>query len=415
MSNQTDDITQLDARRIIQTVGAAGQPPVWGAGYFTDGFERTLKVLEEEFFTDFLTMGGAVFKLVVGHYGGGKTHFLYLIRELAWKHNYAVAYVALTPEETPFHRLDLVYRAIASAVTYPPEGRQLDSGLSALLRTVVGRWMSEKKGRKTDAVEALASDSVRGLESLNYGRAMKRALHSLIRGEEEIALDVIQWLSAQGFDRARHRDHGILAPIDRSTALSSLRCLSRWVTQAGYKGLVVLFDEAERMPSMSGRQKELMLSNLRELIDETARGSLPGAFVGYAVPDFRFFDGKTGVYEAVKQRTATMFDFFNPSGVSINLEQLVKDLPPHLNSIGLKLWSLYEVAYKCKLPGESARAALDALAVAVERARYADVSYRRLFVQSAVRAFEQIRRQPELEITAQWADDIVDPFVGGDV
>ena len=415
MKDKTEVITQLDARRIIQTVGAAGQPPVWGAGYFTDGFERTLKVLEDEFFTDFLSMGGAVFKLVVGHYGGGKTHFLYLIRELAWKHNYVVAYVALTPEETPFHRLDLVYRAIASAATYPPESRQLDSGLLPLLKTVVGRWMAELKGRPLEVAESMASESTRGLESLNFARGLERALHALIRNEEEEALDIIQWLSAQGFDRARHRAYGILAPIDRSTALSSLRCLSRWVTQAGFKGLVVLFDEAERMPSMSGRQKELMLSNLRELIDETARGSLPGAFVGYAVPDFRFFDGKTGVYEAVKQRTATMFDFYNPSGVSINLEQLVKELPPHLNSIGLKLWSLYEIAYETRLPEETAKAALNALAVAVERARYADVSYRRLFVQSAVRAFEQIRRQPDLVITSKWAEDIVDPFVGGDV
>ena len=388
-----DKITQLDARRIIQTVGSSGQPPVWGAGYFTDGFDRTLQLLEEEYFDDYLRAGGSSFKLVVGHYGGGKTHFLYLLRELAWKHDYVVAYVSLTPEETPFHRLDLVYRAIASGATCLPEDRVLNSGLMPLLKTAVGRWIRQADGRTPDFARSLAADSTRDLESLNFQRAMKQALYALIDGDEEAAADLVQWLSAQGFDRGRHRAYGVLSQIDRSTALTALRSLGRWVRQAGFSGLVILFDEAERMPSMSGRQKELMLSNLRELIDESARGTLPGAFVAYAVPDFRFFDGKTGVYEAVKQRVATMFDFYNPSGVSIGLEELVSELQPHLSAIGAKLWRIYEIAYRTELPAEQAENAIRVVAAAVDDARYADVSYRRLFVQSAVRALEQLRRR----------------------
>ena len=409
----TQSLSQLDARRIIQTVGSAGQPPAWGAGYFTDGFDSTLKLLGEEFFEDYLKLGGAVFKLVVGHYGGGKTHFLYLLRELAWSHDCVVSYVSLTPEETPFHRLDLVYRSIASGATAAPEGREWTGGLLNLLKTAVGRWRRETAGQPDDVIRSLAADSVRDLESLNYQRAMLKALSALLDGDEETAENLVVWLSGQGFDRNQLREHGVLSPIDRSTALAALRSLARWVRQAGFGGLVILFDEAERMPSMSGRQKELMLSNLRELIDETARGTLPGAFVAYAIPDFRFFDGKTGVYEAVKQRTATMFDFYNPSGVSIGLENLVSDLVAHLKSIGLKLWRIYEIAYAITLPENETAAAVDAIANAVEAARFSDVSYRRLFVQSMTRAFEQLRRKPDVVVSNEWAAEIVDQFVSG--
>jgi len=408
------ELTQFDARRIINTVGAAGQPPAWGAHLFSDGFEATLKLLNEDYFAEYLKQGGSVFKLVVGHYGGGKTHFLYLLRQLAWQNDFVVAYVSLTPDQTPFHRLDLVYRSIASGLAYPPEGQLESRGLMPLLKAAIGRWTQKGEGASREMLASLAADSTRELENLNYQRAMRKALEALLEGEEELADELVQWLSAQGFDRPRHKRHGILAPIDRSSAFSCLRSLARWIRQAGFAGLVILFDEAERTPSLSGRQKEFMLSNLRELIDESARGTLPGAFVAYAVPDYRFFDGKTGVYEAVKQRTASMFDFYNPSGVRIDLETIVEEIEKHLVSIGHKLWRIYEIAYGLELDEERAESAISLLSEAVTAARFADISFRRLFVQSIVRGFEEVRRKPHLEVNNQWAQELVDHYMTGE-
>ena len=406
-------LTQFDARRIINTVGAAGQPPAWGAHFFTDAFEETLGLLDQDYFSDYLKQGGSVFKLVVGHYGGGKTHFLYLLRQLAWKNDFAAAYVSLNPEQAPFHRLDLVYRAIASALAYPPDEQMEHRGLMPLLKATVARWVRLNDNPDPQVLASMAADSVRELENLNFQRAMRKALEALLEGDEETAEELVHWLSAQGFDRSGLKRHGILAPIDRSSAFSCLRSLARWVRQAGYAGLVVLFDEAERTPSLSGRQKEFMLSNLRELIDESARGTLAGAFVAYAVPDYRFFDGKTGVYEAVKQRTASMFDLYNPSGVRIDLETLVEDVEGHLASIGRKLWRVFEIAYGEELDEAKVEAAVEAIGEAVLAARFADISFRRLFVQSLVRGLEQVRRDSSLEVTRVWADDLVDHYVSG--
>ncbi len=115
---------RLDAaRRIIETVGANGIPPEHGFQFFTAGLEPYLTVIDKEYLSTFIQGGGATFKIVIGVYGGGKPHFLYSVRDLAWKHNFVVSYVSLSPEESPFHRLDLVYKVIVGGFDAPANCR----------------------------------------------------------------------------------------------------------------------------------------------------------------------------------------------------------------------------------------------------------------------------------------------------
>jgi len=69
------------ARRIIETVGANGIPPEYGFQFFTAGLQPYLSVMDEEYLSSFIKQGGSAFKIVVGVYGGGKTHFLYSVRD----------------------------------------------------------------------------------------------------------------------------------------------------------------------------------------------------------------------------------------------------------------------------------------------------------------------------------------------
>ena len=90
------------------------------------------------------------------------------------------------------------------------------------------------------------------------------------------------------------------------------------------------------------------------------------------------------------------------------------ELLPHLRAIGTKLWRIYEIAYGCELPEDEAAKAVDVIARATESERFGDVSYRRIFVQSAVRGFEELRRKPDVVVSQEWAAAIVDQFLGGD-
>jgi len=139
MAEQT--LTKIVAREIIERVGSSGQPPEYGVSFFTAGFDSYLKTIEDEYLSSYISKeNGKAFKLVVGYYGGGKTHFLYSIRELAWKYNFAVSYVELKEKSTPFHKLEFVYKAIANNLMYPMSPEELMSGYEKGIANFIRVW-----------------------------------------------------------------------------------------------------------------------------------------------------------------------------------------------------------------------------------------------------------------------------------
>src|SRR5262249_16009145 len=126
---------------------------------------------------------------------------------------------------------------------------------------------------------------------------------------------ICQWLRGEGYLRAVHGKYGILQKIDKSTAFSMMRSLLQVVRDLGYEGLVVLMDEAEQGSSLNSKQRDTLLSNLRELIDEVGRSDFKHAMLFYAVPNETFLQGRGQVYQALVQRLSTTFDRINPTGV----------------------------------------------------------------------------------------------------
>jgi hypothetical protein len=411
------ELTRPIARRIIETVGAYGAPPEWGFQFFSAGIEPYLNVLERDYLADYVQDGGSAFKLVIGAYGGGKTHFLYSVRELAWRHSFVVAYVTLSAEESPFHRLDRVYAAIVAGLAPPLEAHELlggaEKGIDAFFKRWVGGMLTRLREQGitgtelVDRVEDEAKQSVADVESTNFAFAVRRAARALAADQEEDYLNILQWITGQGYDRTVHGQYGLRHQIDRSQAFSLIRSLSRWVRALGRAGLVILFDEAEQLPSLSSKQRELMLSNLRELIDECGHTQLQSTMVMYAVPNETFFEGRSNVYEALKQRIATVFDVVNPTGVKIDLERTQLDPPSLLRAIGAKLVHVYEVAFSADFPEALSRKAVDEVGKAAYELRFGDMGYKRLFVQGLVRALHHLRANPSQLINSDWAFDMV--------
>ncbi|GMV42759.1 MAG: hypothetical protein AMXMBFR64_44750 [Myxococcales bacterium] len=406
------------ARRIIETVGAYGAPPEWGFQLFSAGIGPYLDVLDKDYLGDFIAGGGASFKLVVGAYGGGKTHFLYSVRELAWRHRYAVAYVPLSAEESPLHRLELVYRAIVQSLTPPLEPEELFRGAERGFDAFLKSWLAETRARLaaegltgTELKAALLAEAGRSLdevESVNFCQAVRHLVEALVEGRDDDALNVLQWITVQGYDRMTHKQYGILHPVDRSHAFSMIRSLVRWVRNLGYTGLAILFDEAEQVPSLSSKQREIMLSNLREIVDECGHAAFRNVLILYAIPDMGFFEGRSNVYEALKQRISTVFDFVNPTGVRIDLERVMGGEPVALlREIGQRLADIFQAAFAVTLAEDRVALALRLVAEAAYEQRFGDIGYKRVFVQGAVRALHSLRALPDLRPDEAWAAGIV--------
>ena len=102
------------ARQIIESLGSFGHATARGIQYFNVGNRSLLDAIDEFYLSSYLQDGGAAYKMVVGDYGSGKSHFLYCLRDIAWERNFAVAKVDLSPTETPYNDQKRVYQAVAN-------------------------------------------------------------------------------------------------------------------------------------------------------------------------------------------------------------------------------------------------------------------------------------------------------------
>jgi hypothetical protein len=267
----------------------------------------------------------------------------------------------------------------------------------------VQKQSSDEKDQKGIFADLLGS-AIRDLESQNFLQAIQAAMNALYEDDNETYQLALQWLLGEGYDHSKHGELGILRKQDRSQAFSLLRSLIQLTRNAGFSGLVILFDEAEIVPSMSSRAKDLLLSNLREIVDACAQHSFRNVMIFYAVPNESFLEGRAAVYEALKQRLATVFDVFNPTGVRIDLEQLEGEPEEILADLGDRLRFIYQTAFRCILHEKKTKDGLKQLARKAYELRFGDIGYKRLYVQGAVRYLHLIRRQPDLELDADNAD-----------
>ena len=106
------------AKIMVQQLEGAGQPPRMGIRYFTVGLDDYTQALEDEYLGEDGTLQhrSSTFKLVEAYYGGGKTHFFYVLRDLASSNGFVSSYVELSRKNSPFDKLELVYKEIVNTL-----------------------------------------------------------------------------------------------------------------------------------------------------------------------------------------------------------------------------------------------------------------------------------------------------------
>jgi len=409
---ELENIDSSLARKIIEAVGGPGEPPTCGFQFFTAGLDDYLAPLENEYLSSYIREGGGCFKMVVGTYGGGKTHFLYCMRELAWKHKFAVSYVPLNPNDTPFHRLELVFKSIIANLTYPMSLEEMQSSYAQGIESFIEKWFENKKielkrkgirgYRLRDELQRYAS-SIAILESTSFTNAIREAFLSLAENRNMDFSNITQWLKVEGYSRSIHQQYGILNKIEKSNAFQMIRSLIAWIKAIGYSGLVVLFDETEESPSIGGKQRLLLLSNLRELIDECLKEGLANSMFFYAVPDEDFYKGGGQIYQALTQRLASVFKKENWVGVTVHLESTSSDPVNILYEIGQKLAGIFQIYYEIEFAKNALEESILNISNAACEERFAAIGYKRQYVQSLIRGLQWLRENPSSIISPEMA------------
>lgn len=407
------------ARQIIETLGQSGTPVSKGVSYYNAGNESLLNAIDTHYLGSYLADGGAVFKLVVGDYGSGKSHFLYCVRDRAWQRNFAVSKVDLSPKESPYDDQRRVYAAVASSLVWHELGSMsedelgLTRFLEGTLRRLVaphGLDLQDEAAYEVPEVRAfLDTLAATPVDSLSFHKAVQGYFNALLRGQERRVETLERWLHGEEVtpeDMRDLRQIGVTEKINKNNAFKMLRSLCQTVRALGYTGLALLFDEGDRMLSIGGKAEKTATDNLREVIDR-CREDLPGALFMYAVPP-DFLNTVVPKYPALQQRVqaADYFSRSNPFSPQINLEHL--DVPDDqlLVEIGYRLLPIFEAAYDVKLNREMQTENVRVLAEAAFNS-YLAVSHRRLFVKALVMEWFRQKESGETTITPDYAAAII--------
>ncbi|MFP4599791.1 MAG: BREX system ATP-binding domain-containing protein [Persicimonas sp.] len=416
-----EDASAATCAHVIQRLGESGQPPERGVELINVGNDSYLEVLEEQYF-DGLLDGGASFKLVQGYFGGGKTHFLYCVRDMAWRHGFAVALVELSPVECPYDDTLKVYSTVARRITAAhDEAGQSRYGIGELLRQAVDRrreqLAEEFAAQGSDYPQSAAEREVerwlRGevartvCESASYRKAVVEFALGWLEEDYERVEHLEAWLIGEPIPRSKVRDYGVYEEMSRANGFLMLRSLTQMLRGLGFAGSALLFDEVDRNLSVTAKRSQQIGDNLRQVIDLCGRHQLPNTLFMYAVPP-EFMRTVVPDYPALHQRlkSPVPLSVRSPQAVLIDLEKL--DLPADqlLAALGERIVPVFEVARGVELDAELQADNAAVLGAACVNTQF-EVNHRRLFVKTFVDLLQWQAVDGEVELDLDAAIDLV--------
>jgi len=293
-----------------------GIPPQKGVELYSVGNEKLIKGIKKYHLSQIEDTGKIRF--ISGSWGGGKTHFFRIIRDIAFKENCIVSNVELTRDSAPLNKFEQIFYSIVRNISTPKYYKDVHSTDVAPFGTVVEDAL-QKLGdynpnlgveitneQFSKAVKSLMGD--KGID-IDFKKIIQyywqtylseSAEHGIV---EEKRGEILQWFTSEGSIGTYRKKFGINKMISRQNAKLMLQSIVEFIKLSGHKGLVILFDEAEQSYSIM-RKSELKdaHNNLLSLINNIE--NIPGILLIYATtPDF-FTDPKHGIvlYGALAQR-----------------------------------------------------------------------------------------------------------------
>ena len=303
------NIRPRERSAIIQSL-RAGVTPRIGLEYIQVGRVNEVKALIEDL--DNIEQGGSAFRIIIGDFGAGKSFFLQLIRYIALEKGMVV----INADRSPDRRLCAsngqarnLYKELARnlATRAHPEGNAMIP--------LVEKFITEQR-RIADAegkdVERVIKDKLNSLSELvdgyDFAQVIATYWKAYNEGNEDLKNNVIRYLRGEYTSRAdARRDLGVRAIVEDNNVYDHIKLLARFVTQAGYKGLLVNLDEVVNLYKLpSQRARSSNYEQVLRILNDCLQGSAESlGFLLGGTPEF-LMDQRKGLYsyEALHSRLA---------------------------------------------------------------------------------------------------------------
>lgn len=303
------NIRPRERSAIIQSL-RAGVTPRIGLEYIQVGRVNEVKALIEDL--DNIEQGGSAFRIIIGDFGAGKSFFLQLIRYIALEKGMVVINADMSPDRRLFAsngQARNLYKELARnlATRAHPEGNAMIP--------LVEKFITEQR-RIADAegkdVERVIKDKLNSLSELvdgyDFAQVIATYWKAYNEGNEDLKNNVIRYLRGEYTSCAdARRDLGVRAIVEDNNVYDHIKLLARFVTQAGYKGLLVNLDEVVNLYKLpSQRARSSNYEQVLRILNDCLQGSAESlGFLLGGTPEF-LMDQRKGLYsyEALHSRLA---------------------------------------------------------------------------------------------------------------
>ena len=306
---------RIVATQVVESL-RKGIPPQRGVERYSVGNEKLMEGVKKFHLNGIADRG--IIRFVSGSWGAGKTHFFRQLREAAFQGDCLVSNVELDVSSAALNKFQSVFAAIIRQIATPSYYAGHTTLEAAPFGTVVREslaWLATGTRQIGDEIpyehytkanEALMADH--GID-VDFKKMVQKYWETFLPEAPEPAAieqtrgEILQWFSGECTVGAFRKRFGVSKIVSKDNAKLMLQSLAAFVRLSGYKGLLILFDEAEQAYSVM-RKSALREAhnNLLSLINNIE--TLPGLFLIYATtPDF-FSDPKHGivVYGALSGR-----------------------------------------------------------------------------------------------------------------
>lgn len=309
--------SQPTAPRVPKRVAAVilnslkgGVVPRIGLPYITVGREVEIQAL----LTDLalISDGGASFRFLVGRYGAGKSFLLQTIRTHAMGEGFVVADADLSPER----RLQggqgqglATYRELIRNLSTKtrPEG--------GALTLILDKWVANIQAEEEAATAGGPAgtglrEQFANLEEMVHGFEFTRVLGmyraACAQGDDEMKSRAVKWLRGEYRTKTEARTElGISTIIDDDSWYDYVKLFARFLTGAGYRGMLILIDELVnlyKIPNAITRQYNY--EKILQMYNDTLQGKAQHLGIIMGGTPTSIEDRRRGVfsYEALRSR-----------------------------------------------------------------------------------------------------------------
>lgn len=288
----------------------AGVVPSQGIEFIQVGRAPEVKAMIKGI--ELLADGGAMFKLIVGDYGAGKTFFLHLVRQLAFKQRLVTIHADFSPERRLVSAGDQARNLYSELIGNMATRSRPDGGaLASIIEIFIGdcRRESESSGTPVERViEAKLSPLHELVAGWDFVRVLTTYCQAYESGNDHQKASAIRWLRGEYTTKTEARkDLDVRTTIDEAGIYDAIKLMSRFTVLAGNGGMLVILDEAVNLFKIAHKQSrttnyEMILRILNDTLQSGTGSANLGVLIG--ITPEALFDPYRGLcsYDALASR-----------------------------------------------------------------------------------------------------------------